>query len=68
MHFERLPQVADIDEIDKDKKLLAPKCRKKMTGGRRSSPAGEGNPPPDPCGRGHGMSDKPTKVAKIYAI
>ena len=27
--------------IDKDKKLLAQKCREKETGGRRSSPAGE---------------------------
>jgi len=46
MNFERLPQVADIAQIDKDKKLRAPNAGKKKAGGRRPFPAGEVNPPP----------------------
>ena len=59
MHFERIPQVAEIDEIDKNKKLLAPKCRKKKAGGRRSSPAGESIRRPTLVGRGTACQTHP---------
>ena len=38
--------VAEIAEIAKHTKLLAPEALKKKTGGRRCFPAGVVNPPP----------------------
>ena len=68
MHFERFPQVAEIDEIAKNKKLLASKCRNKKAGGRRSSPAGESIRRPTLVGRGTACRTHPLSRLIFFLI
>ena len=64
--------IAKVAPLDKAKRMLASNCLNKKAGGRRSSPAGEVNPPPalGACEqwRGHGVSDHQVKSNKYKGI
>ena len=59
--------VADIAEIDRDKKFLAQIAKKKRRAGAGAPPQG-GQSGACPLWAGHAVSDAQTKVAKAYAI